>query len=249
MLEELKKRRDNAAKKNCFTLFETLKKSTQEWTTKLTGIQHWQPENGYDVFVFDPDNKGSTYILLRRWNEDSNEFEEKIEKHDTDQSDAAIAVDKTKEWVFDNWSTLKEFKADSSKEKEPEEKDLPTEDLNETPDEPKAEQKIEDSLEEATKEAFEDVNTEEEAKFQNFMDNGVQTDEEREEIWKHPWIRRIATQLNEMGKDHSQFERTLQNSKERREKALEKSLHKLTGKIQVLSETAAIRLQKDTENV
>jgi hypothetical protein len=244
MLEELKKRRDNAAKKNCYVLFEALKKSTQEWTTKLTGIQHWQPEHGYDVFVFDPDNKGATYILLRRWNEEQQKFDEKIQKHDTGDSDLPVAVSKTKEWVFDNWETLKAFKGDTPDTKE----ETVAPEVKSAEEEPE-EKEIENSLEEATEEAFEDSTAEQDAKFENFMDNGVQTDEEREEIWKHPWIRRIATQLNEMGKDHSQFERTLQNSKERREKALEKSLHTLTGKIQTLTEKTSIRLQKETKNV
>lgn len=229
MFEEYKKRRDAATKRNAYNLLEVLKKSTQEWTTKLTGIQHWQPENGYDVYVFDPDNTGDVYVLLRRWNETENKFDEKFQKHATGEKDLPSAVNETKVWVFDNWDTLKEFKGDVA-DKEPEK---PTE---ENP-EPKVTETeaLETSLDEATKEAFADSTAEEESKFNNFMDNGVQTDEEREEMWKHPWIRRIATQLNEMEKDHSQFERVLQNSKERRDNALNKSLHTLTGKIQTLT--------------
>jgi len=233
MIEQYKKRRDEATKRNAYLLLEVLKKSTQEWTTKLTGIQHWQPEHGYDVFVFDPDNLGEVYILLRRWNEANNKFDEKIQRHATNETDMPLAVQKTKDWVFDNWQTLKEFAPEVADDKEI--KIEPDNTADENSEEP-AEAVIENSLDKATEEAFEDVTAEQDAKFDNFMDNGVQTDAEREEIWKHPWIRRIATQLNEMGKDHSQFERVLQNSKERREKALEKSLHTLTGKLKNITE-------------
>jgi hypothetical protein len=233
-LQEYKKRRDAATKRNAYVLLEALQKSTQEWTTKLTGIQHWQPENGYDVFVFDPDNTGEVYVLLRRWNEAESKFDEKFQKHATGEKELPVAVDKTKTWVFDNWETLKTFKGDVADAEKPE---TPAEELGYS-DEPKVTEAetLETSLDKATEEAFEDSTAEVEAKFDNFMDNGVQTDKEREEMWKHPWIRRIATQLNEMEKDHSQFERVLQNSKDRREKALQKSLHVLTGNLKNITE-------------
>jgi uncharacterized protein with von Willebrand factor type A (vWA) domain len=144
--------------------------------------------------------------------------------------------------VFDNWSDLKAFKADSAtnETKEHEAEETPAEENAEhntaSVKKTEPESKIDESLDEAMEAAFEDVSEEKETKFKNFLDNGVQTDAEREEMWKHPWIRRIATQLSEMEKDHSQFERALQHSKDRRDQALQKSLHVLNGKIKTIAE-------------
>jgi hypothetical protein len=236
MLEQYKKRRDEATKRNAYALLEVLTKSTQEWTSKLTGVQHWQPENGYDVYVFDPDTFGDVYVLFRRWNEEAKKFDESFQKHATDESNMPLAVNKTKVWVFENWETLKNFKTDNPKNKEEETEPTETTEQKTEETEPEKAAPEEPTLDEAIKEAFEDSTAIQDSKFDNFMDNGVQTDEEREEMWKHPWIRRLASQLNEMNKDYSQFERTLQQSKARRENALQKSLHTLTAKIETLTE-------------
>jgi len=229
-MTDFKKRRDEALRKNAFVLFEQLQKSTQEWTSKLTGIQHWQPEHGYDVFVFDPDNKGTVYVLLRRWNEERRRFDEQMLKHATEHTEPAQVVQDAKEWIKTHWSDLKGFSDDV-----PENEHNPEVEHVETPldpdlDQAKLEEKAEDALEEGSK-------NEAEAKFENFLDDGVQTPKEKEEIWKKPMLRRLATQMKEMEKDHSQFERALQNDvKKRRDNALEKSVFNLTEKMKTLTE-------------
>lgn len=209
-------RRNKAAERNFFTLTEKLKKSTQAWTAKLTGVQHWKPETGYDVFVFDPNHLGETYVLFRRWNEEKRTFDETIKKHQTGHTDPAGAVQQTKDWVSNNWASLKSFDSD---DKVPEEKS-PTE-VTSTPVAPSV-------LQAEIKTAYEDVTEEELCRFENFLDDGLQTDEEKEEAWRHPWLRRLNNQLNEMSKDRSQYERAMQ---QRRDDALEKSLPNLLAKI------------------
>ena len=230
MMMNIKKRRDAALKKNAFVLFEQLQKSTQDWTSKLTGIQHWQPEHGYDVFVFDPDNQGTVYVLLRRWNEERRKFDEQMFKHGTDHTEPAQAIQDAKEWIKTHWSDLKGFSDDVPENEHNPEVDSVDSPLDIDLDQEKLEEKAEQALEEGSQ-------NEQEAKFENFMDDGVQTPKEKEEIWKQPMLRRLATQMKEVEKDHSQFERALQNdAKKRRDGALEKSVFNLTEKMKTLAE-------------
>lgn len=215
-------RRKKALERNYFRLMEKLQKSTQAWTSKLTGIQHWKPETGYDVFVFDPNDLGETYVLFRRWNEPERTFDEVIKKHKTGHTEPAQAVQATKDWVSNNWESLKIFSPDSNKPAtEPKEEEGSPEIATDGP-------QSETVFQAEIKEAYEDVSEEELCRFENFLDDGVQTDDDREAMWKHPWLRRINTQLTEMGKDYSQYERAMQ---QRRDNALEKSFSKIMEKV------------------
>jgi hypothetical protein len=226
-------RRNKAVLRNYFTLNEMLKKSTQAWTSKLTGIQHWKPETGYDVFVFDPNELGDVYVLFRRWNEDEMTCDEVIKKHPTGHGEPANAVQAAKDWVSLNWDDLKEFKADSKEETDPKPESEITEENNEHKEEIKP---TETPLEQEIAEAVGDNSVEKDCQFENFLDNGIQTEDDKETAWKTPWLKRINTQLKEMGKDYSQYERTMQ---QRRDNALEKSLHRVLLKLD--SVTAKIK--------
>lgn len=216
-------RRQKALQRNYFRLMERLHKSTQAWTSKLTGVQHWKPETGFDVFVFDPNNQGETYVLLRRWNEDNKHADEIIKKHKTGHTDPASAIQATKDWIAAQWDTLKNFEAD---EKEPK-ADLP--EKPKEAEETKAESVPVASLESEIKDAMDEVSEEELCRFENFLDDGVQTDDDKDEAWRKPWLRRLNAQLEEMGKDYSQYERSMQ---QRRDKAMEKSLKNIFEKIE-----------------
>jgi hypothetical protein len=227
-------RKTRALRRNYFDLMEKLNKSTQAWTAKLTGIQHWKPETGYDVFIFDPNNLGETYVLLRRWNESKMAFDEEIKKHKTGRTDPASAVQETKDWVSNNWDSLKNFKADDNKKTDNDKQEAqPNDDVSQEPSPPS-----QTSLDSKIEEAYEDVTEEELCRFENFLDDGIPTDEEKEEIWRHPWLRRLNNQINEMQKDHSQYERAMQ---QRRDKALEKSLPNLMDKLSQIKEKELVQ--------
>ena len=139
-------------------------------------------------------------------------------------------IQDAKEWIKTHWSDLKGFSDDVPENEHNPEVDSVDSPLDIDLDQEKLEEKAEQALEEGSQ-------NEQEAKFENFMDDGVQTPKEKEEIWKQPMLRRLATQMKEVEKDHSQFERALQNdAKKRRDGALEKSVFNLTEKMKTLAE-------------
>ena len=161
------------------------------WEPKLTGVQHSKPETGYDVYLFDPDNNGDVLVLMRRWNDLIREYEEKTFFHPTNSNSAEEAVLCAKQWINNNWHFLRNFTNKPPADKPKEEKTLMEMMLVD----------IEPRLTET-----------ERTKFNNFQDDGVQTDDERKQMWYQPFLTRLQILNDELKKDHSQYERALQKS-------------------------------------